>query len=155
MLSEILKLMPLIIFHEWVYQGYVKLKFAALTKRVQQEIFFSQIKFSLPLSLWFYFENYYNFFQWNQRLFCQLIVKHHKCAKSSFVILVGQCKGRSPVKKCFLLDFFLMRGGRALPIILVHFQEVHFWSIKEPISSKMPIIWTKQKKSSIFSEDRP
>ena len=27
-----------------------------------KEIFFSQIKFSLPLSLWFYFENYYNFF---------------------------------------------------------------------------------------------
>ena len=35
MLSEILKLMPLIIFHEWVYQGYVKLKFAVLTKPVQ------------------------------------------------------------------------------------------------------------------------
>ena len=35
MLSEILKLMSLIILHEWVYQGYLTLKFAVLTKRVQ------------------------------------------------------------------------------------------------------------------------
>ena len=38
-----------------------------------------------------------------------------------------------------LLDYVQMRGG-ALPKFLSHFQEVHFWSIKEPISSKMPII---------------
>ena len=33
-----------------------------------------------------------------------------------------------------LLDYVNMRGGRALPKFLSHFQEVHFWSIKEFIS---------------------
>ena len=43
-------------------------------------------------------------------------------------------------EKCFL--WIWSKRGRALPNFLAHFQEVKFWSIKESISSKMPIIWT-------------
>ena len=128
MLFEILELMPLIILHEWVYQGYVKLKFAVLTKRVQHVkrnfLFANQIlSSSVPLILLW---KLLQFFQWNQRLFCQPIEKHHKCAKSSFVILVGQCKGRSAMKKYFLLDFFLMRGRGPCPFFWYIFKRCIF-----------------------------
>ena len=39
-------------------------------------------------------------------------------------------------KTAVLLDFVQMRGEGPAQIFLSHFQEVHFWSIKEPISSK-------------------
>ena len=147
MLSEILKLMSLIILHEWVYQGYLTLKFAVLTKRVQHVkrnfLFANQIlSSSVPflIVLW----NYYNFFNGPEKLLCKPLLRHHKRAKqpSSFVIVNGHCKERSPEKKCFLWNFFLIRGGGGRPILLVNLKEVHFWSIKDSISSKMPIICT-------------
>ena len=74
-------------------------------------------------------------------------------------------KGRSPEKKYYCsFGFCPNEGGGPCPIFLSHVQEVHFLSLKESISSKMPIIWTLycfcnldkiQKKSRILSGERP
>ena len=45
-------------------------------------------------------------------------------------------EGRFPEKNCCSFGFCSNEGGRALPNFLSHFQEVHFLSVKEPISSK-------------------
>ena len=46
-------------------------------------------------------------------------------------------------KYCCSFGFCPIEGGWGpCPNFFIHFQEVHFWSIKEPITSKLPIIWT-------------
>ena len=43
-------------------------------------------------------------------------------------------------KYCCFFGFCPNEGGGACPNFLSHNQELHFWSIKEPISFKMQII---------------
>ena len=147
MLSEILKLMSLIILHEWVYQGYLTLKFAVLTKRVQHvkrnflfanQILSSSVPSDCPLKTITNFfngpKNYAVSPLWNTTN-----VQNSHLHSSLLLVSVRNVLLR---KKSFLLDFFLMRGERALPNFFGTFSRGAFLVNKDSVSSKRPIIGT-------------
>ena len=71
----------------------------------------------------------------------QMTNMHSDIENSAFILIVIT-KGCSPEKNTCSFGFCPNEGGegRGLPKFLAHFEEVHFLSINESISSKMPII---------------
>ena len=70
---------------------------------------------------------------------CHLVRLPPDLANHVTILIVDPDHVHFPEKTAVLLDF-VRGGGGGLPNFLAHFQEVHFWSIKEPITSKLPII---------------
>ena len=136
MLSEILKLMSLIILHEWVYQGYLTLKFAVLTKPVQHvkrnflfanQILSSSVPSDCPL------KTITNFFNGPKNYSVSPLWNTTNVQNShphSSLLLVSVRDVLLRKKKAFFWIFSLWGGRGPCPIFSAHFQEVHFCSIR-------------------------